>query len=146
MIREITCADIFRDPNAAQLLSEYAAECSIPAIGHINPQPDMYDAMEKAHILKCFGAYEDERLVGFCTLLTVVLPHYGKRVAMVESLFVTKQSTAGSDLLLAVEAFAARSGYLEIMYSVPVGGRLEKLMSLKKSCTRTNTVFCRRLI
>jgi len=36
--------------------------------------------------------YHDAQKVGFCMMLTPVFPHYGKRVASIESLFIAKAS------------------------------------------------------
>lgn len=138
MVREIRAADIL----ACDLLKDYAAECSIPLIGEINPQPAIYEGMERAGILKCFGFYEGLRLVGFATVLTMVLPHYGKKVATVESIYAKR---GGKDIMQAIEAYAKRVGCVAILYSAPSGGRLERLLSLKKNMARTNAIFCRSL-
>jgi GNAT superfamily N-acetyltransferase len=146
MIRSISVAEVFRSSDAARLFSEYAAECSIPLIGEINPQQITYEAIERTGMLKCFGAYEGERLVGFATVLTTVLPHYNKKVATMESLFVEPESRAGGigdELLKAVETFAKKDGCVAILYSAPAGGRLERL--LQRKYTKTNAVFCRSL-
>ena len=140
MVRAISSAEIL---SATDLLENYAAECSIPLIGEINPQPQMYEAMERAGILKCFGFYEGFALVGFATVLTMILPHYGKKVATVESLFAKR---GGKDLMAAIEAYAKESGCVVIAYSAPAGGKLERLLSLKKSMKRTNAIFCRSLM
>jgi hypothetical protein len=139
MIREIRTAAVFDYP---ELLEAYAAECSIPLIGQINPQPKTYELMEQAGILKCFGFFEGHSLVGFVTVLTTVLPHYGKKVATVESIYAKR---GGKDLMDAVENYAKESGCVAILYSAPSGGRLERLLSLKKNIKRTNAIFCRDL-
>jgi hypothetical protein len=139
VVRAISTAEILASP---ELLKDYAAECSIPLIGQINPQPKMYELMEQAGILKCFGFFEGHRLVGFATVLTTVLPHYGKKVATVESIFAKR---GGKDLMEAIEAYAKQAGCVAILYSAPAGGRLERLLSLKKTITRTNAIFCRSL-
>jgi hypothetical protein len=139
LIREIRTAAVFESP---ELLEAYARECSIPLIGEINPQLKMYELMEQAGILKCFGFFEGHTLVGFATVLTTVLPHYGKKVATVESIFAKR---GGKDLMQAIEAYAKEAGCAVIFYSAPAGGRLERLLSLKKSCKHTNTIFTRSL-
>ena len=146
MIREIASAEIFAAPNAADLLAEYAAECSIPLIGKIDPRQEMYAAMERNGALQCFGAYAGNRLIGFAAVLTTVLPHYGKKVATMESLFVAKSGRkggTGAELLKAVNQYAKETGCVAILYSAPAGGKLEKLLS--RTCKQTNTVFCRSL-
>lgn len=130
------------------LIAEYAAESSIPAIGTINPSPEIYERLESSDIFKCFAVIDGARIVGFATILTTVFPHYGEKVATVESLFVASESRngiAGTELLAVLEDYAKSAGCVAILYSAPAGGRLEKLLSVKKNCSRTNAVFCRSL-
>jgi len=88
------------------------------------------------------------RLVGFASLLVSVLPHYGKKAATVESLFVDKRHRAngyGIEIMDAMEEFAKGEGCIVILYIAPVGSQLERLLSLKKGYRKTNSVFCRVL-
>jgi len=142
MVRQVSTADILASPYAAELLKDYAAECSIPLIGQINPQPEIYAALEQAGVLTGFGFYEGKRLVGFGTVLTTILPHYGKKVATVESIYAKR---GGKDLMEAIEAYARGVGCVAIFYSAPAGGRLEDLLLLKKNFSHTNTIFCKGL-
>lgn len=128
-----------------ELLKEYEAECSIPEIGMATPNPATYAAMERSGAFQCFGAFEDGELVGFATVLLSMLPHYAKRVAIVESIFAQKGRTCGSDLRSALKAFARDSGCDSILYSAPFGGRFERLLERDKGCRRTNSVFCESL-
>jgi GNAT superfamily N-acetyltransferase len=144
-IKPVSVADLLE---SKELIAEYAAECSIPAIGHINPSPEIYETLERARMFKCFGVFDGERLVGFATILTTVFPHYGSKIATVESLFVasaSRKGVAGTELLEVLESYAKDVGCVAILYSTPSGGRLEKLLSGKKNCSRTNAVFCRSL-
>lgn len=131
------------------LIAEYAAECSIPAIGEINPQGEVYDAIEKAGVLRAFMVFEDvfDR-IGFAIVLTPILPHYGARVATLESLFVARDKRkggAGRKLMEAVERYAKDAACVGILYSSPAGSQLEKLLAASKEYQRTNAVFFRRL-
>lgn len=130
-----------------ELIAEYAAECSIPAIGEINPQPDVYAAIEKSGMSQSFMALEDDCKIGFAIVLTPVLPHYGKKVATLESLFIAKDKrhgAAGLKLMSAVEQYAEQSGCVGILYSSPVGGQLERLLEARREYLRTNAVFYRK--
>lgn len=134
-----------RDEGAA-LLAEYADECSIPAIGRPAPQWQTYAMLEASGLFQAFAAVSEDQFVGFGTMLMAVLPHYGVKVATVESLFVSKthrRTTAGRDLMDAMERSAKCYGCKAILYSAPTGGRLEKLLG--KRCTCTNSVFCKPL-
>jgi len=133
---------------AKELIAEYAAECSIPAIGKISPQAGMYEALEQSGVFRCFGAFDGDSLVGFGTVITTVFPHYGKKVATVESLFVasgSRRGIAGAELLKTIDTHAKDAGCVAILYSAPADSRLEKLLSGKKNFSRTNTIFCRSL-
>jgi GNAT superfamily N-acetyltransferase len=146
-ICRISYAEILDAPNSWQLLGEYAAECSIPQIGMICPQREMYAAMEGSGLLHSFGAFQSGELVGFATLLIYVLPHYGRKIATPESIFVAKGHRAGTgrELMNAVEEYAKEQGCRAVLYSAPAGGQLEQLLDISNSYHRTNAVFCRSL-
>lgn len=148
MIRTIRYSDILDAPNASRLIEDYSAECSIPEIGETNPQRELYSAMEATGLMQDFGAFHDDLLVGFASILIYVLPHYGAKIATVESLFVDRSYRRfgyGSQLKATVRQFARERNCVVILYSAPVGSQLEKLLSLQSSCRRTNSVFCERL-
>jgi GNAT superfamily N-acetyltransferase len=108
----------------------------------------MYQVMEDSGLMKCFGLYDGPRVVGFASVLTSVLPHYGKLVATVESIFVDAEYRGGfgsAQLIRAIEAFAGASGCVVILYSAPAGGALEDSFGGRPEYERTNSVFCRRL-
>ena len=148
LISKITARQIFDAANAGELCSQYADECSLPEIGTIKPQLEMYEAMEKSGTLQCFGAFSDEELVGFASVLIYVVPHYGKKIASVESLFVAKpyrRTALGLGLLIKVERYAKEQECYVIGYSAPTGSQLEKLMARRKKFRRTNSVWMRSL-
>ncbi len=141
MIKPISFTEVLECPD---LLAEYAAECSIPEIGKINPQPQIYAALEQNGVMQCFGVFAGDRMVGFANVLTTVLPHYGQKMATLESLFVSKKfrnGGAGGKLMDAVEAYAKEAGCVGILYSAPAGGKLERLLAASKRYKRTNAIF-----
>lgn len=145
-IRPIHFAEILAEK---ALLEEYAAECSIPELGPINPQAAMYEEREAVGMAQMFGAYRDGKMVGFASLLTTILPHYGCKAATLESLFISsdaRASGAGSMMMAVIEGFAKQAGCVAILYSAPAGGQLERLLSLKSAYSCTSAIFCRRLI
>jgi len=144
-ICKVRCEELL---NASDLLAEYAAECSIAEIGEVCPQAGTYAALERAGIVQMFGAYLDGELVGFASVILSILPHYGKKVATLESLFVgsaARSSGVGGELMNTVEDHALKAGCVAVLYSAPAGGTLERLLSLRKAYRRTNSVFCRSL-
>lgn len=147
-IRPVRFSAILDAENASELLSEYAKECSIPEIGAINPQRDLYERMEATGLMRTFGAYHMEQLIGFASVLIYVLPHYGRKVATMESLFVERRRRtlgAGRKLMRTVEEFAKGEGCEVLMYSARARTRLEKLLSLLTPYKRTNSIFLRKL-
>ncbi len=144
-IRRVSYSEILGAPNAQELINEYAAECSIP---DADPQRQIYAAMEQSGALQCIGAYIADELVGFVSILSGVMPHHGKRVATVESLFVLpsyRHSGAGNDLLSAAERYATEAECVAILYNTRINSRLEKVLLRRYECQPTHTVYTRWL-
>lgn len=148
MILQISHSDILQAPNADELLREYSRECSIAEIGETDPQREMYAAMEKTGLMQNYGAFEDRTMVGFASILNYILPHYGKKIATVESLFVLPEYRKyghGTAMIRAIETFSSNQGCVAILYTAPAKSQLEKLLSLNKSYRQTNSIFCKKL-
>ena len=149
LIRPVSYAEILDAPNAGRLLSDYAAECSIPELSPFCPQAYLYEAMEKSGGLQCFGAYDGDMLVGFASVLTYILPHYGKKIATTESIFVAESHRhygLGRELLNYIEKFAKEQGCAVFLYTAPAGSRFAKMLSLNiDRYRRTNIVYLRNL-
>lgn len=146
IVRRASYSAILDDPRAPELLDEYSRECSIPQIGKPDPQRDLYELMEKSGLMHSFAFYDDGAMIGFATLLIHVLPHYGKRIANVESLFVSKSHRdhgAGEVVKTEIEDFAKRQGCVGILYNARAGSRLERLLGHLPQYERTNSVFLR---
>jgi len=147
-IRPLRYSAILGAETASALLAEYSAECSIPEIGQPNPQADLYEKMESSGLMHCLGAFEGSALVGFAAILFYIVPHYGKKIASVESLFVAQSHRSGGTgetLMQTIESEAKSNGCAVILYSAPTGSQLERVLSLRKDCRRTNSVFTRNL-
>ena len=148
-IRHISYSDILDSANAGELLKEYSEECAIPEIGATNPQREMYARMESSGLMHSFGVFEGDHLVGFATLLVFVLPHYGKLIANVESMFVMRShrsNGSGKRLMQELEAWAHDKKCEVLLYNARTGSRLERLLSASApNYERTNSVFLRRV-
>ena len=154
-IRRVSHTEILAAPNAQQLIDEYAAECSIPQIGKINQQGEIYAALEQSGLMTCFGVFahldhplDPPSLVGFASVLISVLPHYGCRVATVESLFVAgaqRDGGAGRDLMAALELHAQEAGCPAILYSAPEDSDFHFVLAASRPYKLTNVVYCRSL-
>ena len=143
-IRRISYADILDSPDAASLLEEYSAECSIPEIGIPKPQRDLYDRMESSGLMHSFGAFYGSEIVGFAMIIIFILPHYGKKIANVESLFLSqshRRGGAGKKLMEHIEAFAAERQCAGVLYNARAESNLERLLEAVPKYKRTNSVF-----
>jgi GNAT superfamily N-acetyltransferase len=147
VIRPASYAEILDAPNAQELLDAYAAECSIPEIGSTAPQSETYSMLEQSGALHCFGVYADEQLVGFAAVLLPILPHYSRKVATIESIFVAQEHRAGIGraLLLAIEQFSKLQGCEAVLYTAPAGSRFDALLAHSSVYRHTNNVYCRSL-
>jgi GNAT superfamily N-acetyltransferase len=144
-IRPISYAAILDAPDAEALLLEYAVECSIPELGPPVPQRETYARMESSGLMHAFGAFDGRDLVGFATVLVCILPHYGKKIATVESLFLARsyrRGGAGGWLMNQVEEWVKEAGCVGMLYNARAGSVLERLLaSIPKRYQRTNSVF-----
>lgn len=138
------------DPAAEALLAEYAAECSLPELGEVDPQRELYAAMEASGGLQCFGVYSEDltTLVGFISLLTWTVPHYGKTIVSSESIFLSRRdrrSNTGIMMLDFVVNYGREKKARMVQITAPVGSRLAKLLSLMEEYRHSNNVFVRSL-
>lgn len=140
-IRGVSFGEIL---DAEKLLEEYAAECALPELAPIHPSRATYAAMEKTGSFRCFGVFESGVMVGFATVLTYVVPHYEKKIATVESLFLAvahRSGGPGNRLMRVVERYATEQGCKAVLYSAPAGSQFERLLRIRKRYRHSNTVF-----
>jgi hypothetical protein len=147
VIKQVTCQELAGDPKFTGLIEEYADESAIAGMPRPNYQFGVYRMMEMAGDFHLIAAYIEGELVGFLTMSVTVLPHYGKRVATVESYFVTQAHRSGGpglDLLRAAEWLAKALDAVGILVSAPKGGKLSRVMPRAKY-KHTNEVFFKEL-
>ncbi len=147
-IRPCLVSDLQQAPNLAALLDEYRIECGVPELGQAEPQFATYQRLEALGMLFALGAFAGDELVGFALVLISDLPHFGKRVAVTESLFVASQARkggAGMRLLAAVEQGARERGAVGVLVSAPVTSRLASLMDASSHYRPASRVFFRSL-
>ena len=147
-IRHSTYAELIAAKNSRELFDEYAAECAVPELGRINPQDALYEQMESSGMLQVFTVFERDTLIGCAIVLFYVVPHHGKKMATVESIFIDKAHRAGGigqELMWTIEQEARARDCVAIGYSAPAGGQLERLLSARKTYRRTSSVFIRKL-
>ena len=146
-IQPATVDELLAAPNWWALLDEYAAECGNTGIGKPEMQIDTYRMLEANGALKIVAAHHDGELVGFVFYILAVLPHYGKLVAITESVFVSpahRDCGAGLMLIKATEEAALEAGAVGLLVSAPTGGSLDQLLAAKRY-EHTNAVWFKRL-
>ncbi len=148
VIRKCSVSEIENAPNYAELLEAYAKEMVVDGAPLFQARIEMYRHLESLGALQCFGAYMQEKLVGFITVLISVLPHVSAVMAVTESFFVLidyRTTGAGNALRRAAEEYAASATAFGIFISAPVGGILAQVLSKLDEYTETNRVFYRKL-
>lgn len=146
IIRESSIDELERAPNIHDILDEYAAECAIDKLPPPNPDVNTYRALEAAKKLKIIGAFMDDELIGYASILTTSLPHFSLLLSIMESLFVTKThrgTGAGARLLKAAEQHADSMKSYGLLISAPIGGVLAEVLSKSSAYTETNRTFFR---
>jgi hypothetical protein len=144
-IRPVSFSAIMDDPAFPGLFEAYRTECLVP---DAQPQRAIYEAMEKAGALKCFAAYTGHgaTLIGFVSVVMTVMPHLGKRLATIESIFVGpdyRTLGADDDLLTAAEQHTMDSGCLALTALPRVGSAFDKVLSHRSGYTLTHSQHTR---
>jgi GNAT superfamily N-acetyltransferase len=140
-IHPVPVAAIFDAPNSIGLLQAYAAECLVP---DAEPRRPMYEAMEQSGVLQCFVAYfgSDNLLIGFVSVMPVIVPHDGHLIATTESLFVDpayRHTSAFEDLFAAAEQYATAAGCRVLTCSARIGSQLDKVLARRAGFSRTHS-------
>ena len=144
-VRQTSVAEVFANPAFAALAQEYAAEAAITGLPEPQAKIAAYHALEASgsDTFCVYGAFVGEALVGLVVLLTPVLPHYGRAIAVAESLFVCsayRGTGAGMLLIRQAEKQAKKMDSPGLLFSAPSGGRLSALLP-RINYRETNRVF-----
>lgn len=149
MIKLATYEDMAGNEELELLIGEYADECSINGLPPPNPHWPTYEALAKSGLTHILVAYDEHGYMkGFALMLTALNPHYGVKLAVCESLFVSfdgREKGLGVELTKAVEEKAKAEGCAGLLLSAPVGGQLAAVLERKKAWTETNRVFFKPL-
>ena len=125
-------------------LSEYERESALPELGKINPNWKLYEMLENGGAMQTFAAFENGKMVGFATVMIYEVPHYSKKVATTESIFVAlewRPVGVGTVLMKHIEDFARKAGCHVFFYSAPVHSQIDKLLSFRKKGRHSNNVY-----
>lgn len=147
-IEELQC-----EQQLPELLEEYAAECAIEGLPKPAAKMEMYRHLQAAGALTAWGAFitclNRRILIGFITVLSPVLPHYGVCVSTVESFFVgepSRRTGAGMKLLDLAAAHAREIGSPGMLISAPLLSNLFSVLHRRKNCKQTGAVFFERFV
>ena len=146
-IRQISVDDFFDDPDTAQMLERYADECAIDELPRPIPHLGSYHALETTGAFHLFGAYIEQKIIGFMSVVMPIMPHYSIRIATMESCYVVPEARpngTGLKLIKHVEQHVVDNGCAGILMTAPAGSRLEKLLS-RINYRHSNTVFFKKL-
>lgn len=138
--------DIKDSPEFSRLLHDYVEESSMVSYKP-NVQWGIYQNLEDAGVLHCITSSTEDILTGFVLFIVSVMPHYGVKMASVESYFVDKghrESGAGLALLRMAGEVAKSHGAVGLLVSSPSNGRLEAVLP-RVGFRKTNTVFYKDL-
>jgi GNAT superfamily N-acetyltransferase len=130
-IRRCNVVEIASAQNIAHIVEEYAAESSIRGLPAPIAKLETYAHLEAAGALYVIGAFLNNLLIGFISVLSPVLPHYSRTVSVAESYFVLaeyRKTGAGLKLLHAAEDRAREVGSPGLLVSAPWGGVLANVL------------------
>ena len=147
-VKIVTADDVLNNENSSFLYEKYAEESKGDYLDVANsPSVESYKTLEDLGMLTTIGAYNDGKLIGFLSLITAVMPHYGEKSSTIESFFVLKEfrkyGTAKRMMDLATNS-AKENNSVVMFMSAPIGSRLDsvaKYMGFKE----TNIVFTKKL-
>ncbi len=125
------------------LRNEYIAESANKLLPVPQEKTEMYKALDASGALFGFGAFDGEKLMGFAFLIAPILPHYGRVIATMESLFIAKKyrkTGAGLRLIREAERCAKELGSPALIISAPVGSVLDIILPRLKY-TLTNRAY-----
>lgn len=147
LIRKSTIIEIENAKDIAEILKEYGTESAIKGLPPPCAKFEMYRQLENIGIMHVLGAFHDESLIGFITILSSVLPHYGTTVTVSESFFVLKKyrkTGAGLKLLKAAENYSREIKACGILVTAPMGGNLIEVLP-HSGYIETNRVFFKEI-
>lgn len=143
-IRKCTVSDIVNAPNFAMLIKAYGDECAVSGLPSPETRIPIYYQLEVSGLFDAFGAYEDNDLIGFISMLEYPSAHYGVPLGMSESFFVKKDKRgtgAGAMLRKAIKVRAVERGLKGVLLTAPVNGPLAAVLEQADDCTETHRVF-----
>lgn len=129
-IKSFTVSEVIQHPDFNAVVEDYTAESGNPDLGPGMPALDLYKQLESAGLFRVECAVDGDRLVGMVTVLVTVYPHFGKKVASIESLWLSKdyrKGPAGLKLIRRAQVMAKEMGAVGAYFGAREGSRLAQL-------------------
>lgn len=146
VIKQITFDELYNDPAFASLMVEYEEESAIDGLPSIKVKIELYRNYEQNGAFYVVASYHEDKLIGFATVLSPIMPHFSALISVCESLFVAKEfrkTGAGLKLIKDCENHATKLGSPGLLMSAPMGGSLAEILP-KVGYKETNRVFFRK--
>lgn len=120
--------DLINSEGLDKVLAAYADECAYADLPKPSPHFDTYRLLEASGNMQAIGAWDDETLVGFAIVVCYISPHYGRVLAVTESMFMLEPHRSGR-LVKAVEKVAQDRGAVGLLISAPAEGDLDQALT-----------------
>jgi GNAT superfamily N-acetyltransferase len=148
MIKQVTVEQFFNSNGIDDMLNSYIQESRLESITSSNPQKEMYKALEENNILNVFGAYNKDKIIGFVSTFTSIIPKHGIQSTVIDSIFVEKlyrNSGYGYKLILKAKEVAKERDSKIFQASANIGGKLDNVFKNMKGMEATNVIYTSKL-
>lgn len=145
-LRDVHARDVFASKEFGHIVEAYAAESGNPDLGEATPVLEFYERMEQAESLRFVAAFDGDKIIGVVVVVATLYPHFGKKVASCESLWLDKayrDGYAGLKLIRKAQEVAREMGAVGIYFGARTGSRLARLY--ERIFTPMNTLFWKKL-
>ena len=145
VIREALPLEILENVNSDYLFDCYAQESKGSLIPTHKPDKELYLRLYETGALMVLGVFDQDKLVGFMSGITSIMPHYGEPATTIESIFVLKEyrgNNTGKKLIQKMEEICSTS--VAMFISSPVNGVLGKYIG-RLGYEETTRVFTKKL-
>lgn len=147
-IKQCSIIDLFVREDFHSLVKEYLAESSVKELGEYNVTVDMYIPLHNSGKFFVWGAFIEDELIGFVNVISLAMPHHGKLISTIESIFVAKQhrnTGAGVKFMRIVDEHAKNIGAVGVVYNAPIHGSLVEYLENSDKFVETSRVFFKRI-
>lgn len=96
-VRELPFTELEANLGFKELVAEYIAETSNPAVPNAQPMIERYRLMNELGTLRAIGAFDGDIVVGLCGVLVAQSQHHPFPICSMESFFLRKAWRKGSN-------------------------------------------------